>query len=429
MSRKWDGREWVVVELKSGVFWPTKETKITFKDHEFILRPETDVLAPTIAVQALAGKSYDQTVLVARRFLSALSWVSNTRVIEGTMSGGGHPVQIGKNYKGGTRNINEKFKLDYLPDTNDPDALLGLALYREAQNVNSHFYSFLGYFKILNIRHSKGSDHAAWINNTLPKLANQFEVQKRISSLNNLQGKSVGEYLWESGRCAIAHAHAQPLVDPENSEDLKRIHGDLSIIKALAEYFIEYELGIKSKHTIWKEHLYELDGFRKILGTQIVDALKNSGAVDLASLPVLPLLSVRIRDKEHFQSFEKMTTKVIRIDDGKIAMECITSNQYMVVGLVLDLKNERLYFDGYDGIIVRDNGTTEAAETSLDYIKLLRAWIGNGELEIYNSESQSLLSRCDAFLPVNIDFQGTYKNLDRIEEQINQQISLRKNLK
>ncbi|MEZ4819976.1 MAG: hypothetical protein R3A45_08805 [Bdellovibrionota bacterium] len=139
---KHNTREWIVIGLKTGVFWPTKETKVDFKGHEFLLRPETDTLAPTIAVQALEGETYDQAILVARRFLSALSWVTDEKVIEDMISGGGHPVQIGKNAKGGPRSINNNFKLDYLPDTSDDDALLALALYREARNVNSPFYSF-----------------------------------------------------------------------------------------------------------------------------------------------------------------------------------------------------------------------------------------------------------------------------------------------
>ncbi|MEZ4819975.1 MAG: hypothetical protein R3A45_08800 [Bdellovibrionota bacterium] len=263
----------------------------------------------------------------------------------------------------------------------------------------------------------------------LSKFGNKFEIQKRISFLQKTQGKTIGEYLWESGRCAIAHSNVQPLVDPENSQDLQRINQDLPIIKELAEYFIEHELGIKSKHTVWKEHLYELDGFRKILGPKIVADLKGSKEVDPSDIPSIPLICLRIRDKGHFQSFENMTANVIGIADGKIILESTSSNQLLTVGLVLDLKDERLHFDGYNGILVQDNGSVEAAKTMLDHVEFFRAWVGNGELEIYDYMAQSLLSRCDPHLPVNLSFQGTYQHLDNLKEQIELQISLRENNK
>ena len=40
--------DWVVVGVESGVGWPTTETRVTFRDRELILRPETDTRAPSV---------------------------------------------------------------------------------------------------------------------------------------------------------------------------------------------------------------------------------------------------------------------------------------------------------------------------------------------------------------------------------------------
>ena len=50
--------------------------------------------------------------------------------------------------------------------------------------------------------------------------------------------------LYESGRCAVAHAFADPLVDPDDLADLRRLSADLDVVRALAEYLIEHELHV-----------------------------------------------------------------------------------------------------------------------------------------------------------------------------------------
>jgi hypothetical protein len=51
-------------------------------------------------------------------------------------------------------------------------------------------------------------------------------------------------------------------VDPDDPQDTERLARDLPLMKAVAEYAIEHELGVRSMRTIWREHLYELAGFR-----------------------------------------------------------------------------------------------------------------------------------------------------------------------
>jgi len=49
--------------------------------------------------------------------------------------------------------INPKFRIDYLPEHTNPKGQLCLALYREALNLNSKPFQFLGFFKIINVLH------------------------------------------------------------------------------------------------------------------------------------------------------------------------------------------------------------------------------------------------------------------------------------
>jgi Methylamine utilization protein MauJ len=54
----------------------------------------------------------------------------------------------------------------------------------------------------------------------------------------------VAPYLYGSGRCAIAQAYADPIVDPDDVSDLRRLSGDLHIVKEIAEYLIANELKV-----------------------------------------------------------------------------------------------------------------------------------------------------------------------------------------
>ena len=71
----------------------------------------------------------------------------------------------------------------------------------------------------------------------LPVLSDHL-ARKRLEELQKLH-KDIGEYLYESGRCAVAHAFNRPLVDPDNPDDTQRLDADLPVIKALAEQMIE----------------------------------------------------------------------------------------------------------------------------------------------------------------------------------------------
>ena len=42
----------------------------------------------------------------------------------------------------------------------------------------------------------------------------------------------------------MAHAFADPLIDPDDLTHLRRLSADIGVIRALAEYFIKYELKV-----------------------------------------------------------------------------------------------------------------------------------------------------------------------------------------
>jgi hypothetical protein len=363
-----------------------------------------------------------QALLLIRRFLSSLSWVEQGHLRETiTFGTGARPGGVGKGP--GARLISPKFRVDYLPDPTDPKARLCLALYREAMNLNSDPFQFLGFFKIINALYKTGGEQKIWINQTLP-LLNEHSAIERLKELQK-QHRDVGEYLYESGRCAVAHAFNEPLVDPDDPDDTWRLSADLPVIKALAEYLIENQVGVKSAHTYWKEHLYELAGFHETFGASIVAKLKTKQLPNKGEFPMLPLLSIRLRDKEPYPAFERLVPTIVGVEDGCVYVRCDSKDGIATLTFVLNFSAERIEFDTQGGVAVGDDGSAHAARVRLDALRFFREHIGNGELEIWNAEAETLLGRADPLIPMNVDLRGTIKNLERLREEMETVLAVR----
>ena len=415
-------RHWLTVGLESGIHWPTTEVKVTFQGREFLLRPETDQLAPSVALAYDPPLTDKEALLLIRRFLSSLSWVERGPLRETFGIGtGGHPGGVGKG--DGARLINRRFRVDYLPEAKDPKAQLCLALYREAMNLNSKPFQFLGFFKIINALFERGADQKGWINKTLP-LVNDHWVRERVKELQKLHG-DIGEYLYDSGRCAVAHAFNEPLVDPDDPDDTQRLDADLPVIRALAEHLMEAQVGIRSALTYRQEHLYELEGFRGLFGETIVSNLKAKQDLQLRDLPLLPQVSIRIRDKERYRAFECLHPTILGTKDGCVYVRCVSEDGLVALLFGLNFLSERIEFNAQGGLQLGDDGTPHAARRLLDCLRFFREYFCNGELEIWHTQREVLLGRTDPFIPINIDLGGTIRNLARIQAKLEVALDVR----
>ena len=115
---------------------------------------------------------------------------------------------------------------------------LALAMFKEGVNASSSYYEFLNFYKIIQLAHGE-KKAIKWIN------ANIKNVVKNKDSewLKNLpKNQTAGAYLYNSGRCAIAHiefSRKKKALNPDDDEDRKRISKDLSIVKLLAKKIIK----------------------------------------------------------------------------------------------------------------------------------------------------------------------------------------------
>jgi hypothetical protein len=193
---------------------------------------------------------------VIKRFLSVLAWSSGYYVREGQEDNG--PLRAATNHRppigGGSGHVFEHYLVGCLPAPVDEESRFALAFYREGLSESNRSYQFLSFAKVLNLR-LKDKEQIAWINAHADEIVDPI-AKIRIETLR-VEGKDIGEYLYVSGRCAIAHALGEPRVDPDDPEDLHRLYEDMPAIRALAARFITFELGVKTPYDISRERFEE----------------------------------------------------------------------------------------------------------------------------------------------------------------------------
>src|SRR3546814_18692134 len=102
-------------------------------------------------------------------------------------------------------------------------------------------------------------------------------------------------------------------------------------MQGLASLAIEKVLGIETSHTVWNKHLYELAGFKRILGSEIVEKVIDSSEPDPGTMVDFPTVDVEIRKKPpykplqamlpvHLGKTENLLELVLRSSDGLVAL-------------------------------------------------------------------------------------------------------------
>lgn len=394
--------------------WPRCEHTIIFKGVELLLRPETAEHSASVVIR-INNKidSYKKALEITREFLSALCWIERINIKDTITTGGSTPIHVGNSKKFDFRVYGLGiFEEEFLPEVTDKKQKLALALYREAHYLNSIFYQFLSFYKIINVVYRKDKDQIKWINQAVKKIERGQTIRTsegidRIMELER-EGGNIGRYLYGSCRCAVAHADPKNNMNPESVDDEQKLQKDLPVIKRLAEYLIENELGIKSEHTVRKEHLYELDGFRKIFGGVLVAKLKSEKSIPINSFPKVPNLCIRFRREKQLNAFRDLNAEVFKVDKGMVTLKCTPSNKEFVALIESDFINERLVFNPMEHVFFKRGSSINLLTYKIDWYEFSEKFYCNRHLEIYNP-SGVRLSRTGGFVPENVDTGRTFE--------------------
>ena len=133
-------------------------------------------------------------------------------------------------------------KIPRQPASNERSKL-ALSLYREAVSSSSVFYSFLTYYKILELGHDQFTKHkirTQEIKKYIDTFIGQSVKDYRVSIETRHFESEIpsGEKIYSTFRCAIAHASEADTRSPDNMVDHNTVRLNLDYIRALAMFMI-----------------------------------------------------------------------------------------------------------------------------------------------------------------------------------------------
>ena len=418
--------DWLCLNIETNTSWPTKPQPFTFEGHSLWLMPLSTDNHPGIAVNRPANLSRDDAWALLHRALSVLAWTQNTSAMVAHMSGGNLPRMMGLSKAGG-HSVRDGFDFTDLPQIEHDRAKLALALMREGRGLNHPAYAFLSFFRVLETAIPDGQVRGFWVTNNIENIEGHRAKEALAKLKKTVQG-DIGTHLKNSGRHAIAHAKSDPIINPDDPRDARRLQTELPIIEALAVRAVEEHLGIQTSHSIWKEHLYELRGWKRVFGATVVaDVLLGNPPVEGQNVDA-PVLNIRLRRSLPFLPFEGMAPLRASYGDGQVEVVYRSADGLVDFIFWLNFIDERLAFDAQQSIASRDDGSADAARNGKEIDRFLCDYFGNGELQMWDHDSGQLISRCDAFVPVNcyINMDAANAAIDRWDMVIAERIQAEK---
>lgn len=401
--------DWLVANLDTSISWPIKAQKLEFRGHLFWILPLTRSSYPAIALK-LENISRTDAQALTMRLLSAMSWVERSGVMVRGFGGGSLPRPEGRAQITGSV-ITAELELPDLPAPTDQKALLALALLREGRGLNHAAYSFLSYYRVIEVA-CPPKQRGAWINGALPDL--EGYAKEALGKLQQSGIQDVARHIYEGRRMAIAHAAKEPIIDPDDPAASRELRAELPVMLGLAELAIERLLGVKSRTTIYREHLYELDGFKRLLGESLVQQIIQGEAPAHGTLD-LPEIDVELHGRGPYGALQRMAPLHAQLVEGGMVVTWRSSDALVELKFELSFADERLKFDWQDGIKVYDDQSSAAAINARDVLQFTLDYVGNGRLEIFDADTRERISRVDAFIPVNY-----FANHEWFENQIGQ---------
>ena len=139
-------------------------------------------------------------------------------------------------------------------------------------------------------------------------------------------------------------------MDPDNPSDTSRLYKEKPLVEELAELAIEEFLGVKTASTVYREHLYELAGFKRIFGQNLVDDLLSGKAIPSDTKVDVPAISFQLHGKGPLEAFENLNPVHILQEGNKVRMEFERGDGRLRVKFHLNCEDERLEFNVHDGV-------------------------------------------------------------------------------
>jgi hypothetical protein len=233
-------------EYKGTQFKLVQDNPRKWADHLLTIIPHYD--AVTARHRAFAAGS---------EFLSAFAWESGATVAVWLSGGSGrrdpdHLRKVQPTHFAIPRIAMRAgrvlgHELTQIPHIQTEEQRIALALFREARASNNDFLSFLFFWQVLEAGGGKPED---FVEETLQKRRHLLKLTNSELERLPFGGRTLGEYLHDDCRHAIAHIKRWPgrkELDLDNPDERMRLAVSTNVVEAFAETYIRHFLGLSKK--------------------------------------------------------------------------------------------------------------------------------------------------------------------------------------
>ena len=404
VDRKLEGRlGWLTAGVASSISWPTLDVCVQYAGDEYFLRGSErngQPSPPGITISCNPNSS-DQAIAKIYRFTSILSWflggyvdvsgyISSTRPC---LYGNPRTVYSSMGICGA-----KSFSCNHMPIIEDDNIRKALAFWREGQKLREVHasYAFLSFYKVIESQFSETRRKVDWIVKSINRLTHT--AAKRVTELNEA-GIDVSRHLFESRRCAVAHASMDgEIIHPDIPADRRRLKADLVVMEELARIFIREELGVPDSR-----HLYtsrnRLSPWDALLSAATLDVLTHGGTPEKFDGFQGLKVSVGLWPDGPINGLEEMTMHVDSIKEGVVKIELINERKTVQLFFFLDYRSGKVHTNIEDGGLLYGENEPEEVEM-ISYATFFYEVLGNGIAELTTSDLEPI--DCEIVIPVNI---------------------------
>jgi hypothetical protein len=235
------------IGVDNQVTWPQEEMLVKFGQYQFVLMPKTRDHVQSIHIDLITNRLTDREAMtVINRYLSIMTWCDDQfSIAQDGWLGNPVPVAVPR------RNLAFTTAQHWVFDRKIPSSeeeKRALALYREARNAQQNFmvsYAVLNFFKVIEIKHHARGEVKNWFRDHYALLKQEQNHKGIFDQFEKICGREKAhEYIYNACRIAAAHANKDSKSDPDDANELTRLHTAAEVLRIFARYFIKIELGI-----------------------------------------------------------------------------------------------------------------------------------------------------------------------------------------
>jgi hypothetical protein len=403
-------RGWLTAGVASSIPWPSSDVCVSYAGDQYYLRG-TDrggtAAPPCITIACDQGQAnIDEAIAKIYRFTSILSWFEGGYVDVSGYISGSHAIRYGGRSVYSSMGIAGKksFNCNHMPIIEHENVRKALAFWREGKRLAEvhDSYAFLSFYKVVESQFADGKAKGNWIKLNIAKLTDH--AAKRVSELQ-AQSIDVSKHVYESGRCAVAHASLDgEIVDPDIPQDRRRLSADLTIMEELARIFIRDELKVPDSRSLYRTR-DRLEPWENLLPPAVLDVLKRGGKP--AEVPGLTGKSVSIGlwPDGPIPSLEKMTMHVDDIQNGVVKIVLINERKTILLVFFLDYRSGRVHTNLQDGGLLYAPQNKPDENDVRAYATFFYNVFANGIAELTCGSAEPI--NCEVVIPVNMMMRGS----------------------